>query len=335
MIDSLLIIIVFAASVILTGLLRSFALKKSLLDIPNDRSSHAEPTPRGGGLSIVFTFLIAVISYYFAGKISINVLFALFIGGAVVAAIGFVDDRGHVSARWRLLIHFIAGGSALFWLGGVAGMSFESGAGIFVWGSILGCLVFVVWVLNLFNFMDGIDGIAAVEAVSVASGAAGIICLEYGVRNPEFLLLLLLAASCLGFLVWNWPPAKIFMGDGGSGFLGFVLAVLAIYTSSLNLISLWSWLILFGVFLVDATVTLLSRMLRGEQWYAAHCSHGYQCLARFLGSHKKVTLIVLGINIFWLFPLAWYANLQPESGLFMMVIGFLPLLILVIKFRTL
>ncbi|MBU0484125.1 MAG: glycosyltransferase family 4 protein [Proteobacteria bacterium] len=334
MTDIIIITLAWLSSLVLTGILRSYALKSSLLDIPNDRSSHTIPTPRGGGLAIVITFLLAVLFFYFSGRIPDNVFWALSVGGGLVAAIGLVDDRGHVSARLRLLVHFGAAGLALYCLGGVPGVSVAGSFWLPGWLLNLAGLIFMVWVLNLFNFMDGIDGIASIEVISVAAGVAGIIFLSVG-KNPEIILLLLLAASCLGFLVWNWPPAKIFMGDAGSGFLGFILAVLAIYTTSLHLVSLWSWLILFGVFLVDATVTLLSRIYRRERWYAAHCSHAYQCAARYFESHKKVTLGVLAINLFWLLPLAWYANLHPEDGFFVMVISFLPLLILVIKFRSL
>jgi len=117
--------------------------------------------------------------------------------------------------------------------------------------------------------------------------------------------LICLGVSSIGFLLWNWPAAKIFMGDVGSGFLGFVLCVLMLATSQGKGISLWTWLILFGLFLVDATVTLMRRMIQREKWYSAHRSHAYQWLARQWGSHTRVTLLALAINVFWLLPIAY------------------------------
>lgn len=255
---------------------------------------------------------------------------ALLGGGVLVAGVGFLDDCGHVSARLRLLIHFAAAGLALFWIGGAPSIQIGEinfSAGFF--GDIL-TLILLVWTLNLYNFMDGIDGIAAVEAISIAGGAAGIIFLLHG-ADSDFSLLILLAMGCTGFLVWNWPPARIFMGDVGSGFLGYTLGVLAILTASSGLLSIWAWLILFGVFYTDATVTLLRRLLRGERWYEAHCSHAYQCAARRYQSHKKVTLSVLAINACWLFPLAMFAGFRPDLGLLLTVLALTPLVVLAVK----
>ena len=131
-----------------------------------------------------------------------------------------------------------------------------------------------------------------------------------------------------GFLVWNWPPAKIFMGDVGSGYLGFILSVLVIYTHTAGMVSIWVWFILFGVFFVDASITLLTRISTGQQWYKAHRSHAYQKLAQIWGSHGKVTLSILTINIIWLAPLALLANMQPDSGAMLTAIAYLPLLII-------
>ncbi len=331
MIDYISVIFVFVIAYLLTGMLRSYALKRSLLDIPNDRSSHLLPTPRGGGLAIVVPFLTAVLLFFLFGKIPADAFWALFIGGAGIAAVGVVDDRGHVPARWRLLVHFLTATFALFCFGWAPGILFSAQLWV-VWVGNIACLFIVVWMLNLFNFMDGIDAIASVEAISVSLGAALIIWGHNG-QSSNFLILLLLASSCLGFLVWNWPPAKIFMGDVGSAFLGFILAILAIYTTSLHLISPWSWLILLGVFLVDATITLLSRMFRGEVWYEAHCSHAYQSATRRYGSHKKVSLAVLLINVCWLFPLAWAATSWFDFGSIFAVLGFVPLVGIVVIFR--
>lgn len=178
--------------------------------------------------------------------------------------------------------------------------------------------------------MDGIDGIAGVEAVTVAAGAA----LLLWVRGDAAMagVLVLLAAAVLGFLAWNWPPARIFMGDVGSAYLGFVLGVMALATSAEGPLNLWVWLILLAVFITDATVTLLRRLLRGERWYEAHRTHAYQHAARRFGSHRKVTLAVGALNVLWLLPLAGVACALPGYGWWLAVVAYLPLLLLAVKF---
>ena len=131
-----------------------------------------------------------------------------------------------------------------------------------------------------------------------------------------------------GFLVWNWPPAKIFMGDVGSGYVGFTISVFIVYSYITDLINIWVWLILLGVFIVDASITLVTRMITGQKWYAAHRSHAYQHLAQKWRSHKKVTLSVLAINIIWLLPIAWLAMMVPDSGDIFTALAYLPLVII-------
>jgi Fuc2NAc and GlcNAc transferase len=176
-------------------------------------------------------------------------------------------------------------------------------------GYLFGTLV-IVWSLNLFNFMDGIDGIAASEAVFIGV-AGGVLVLVGGGSVALATLCLVLAAACSGFLWWNWAPAKIFMGDVGSGFLGFSIAVLALGVARDQPAGPFVWLILGGVFVVDATVTLMRRLWRRERLYEAHRSHAYQCLARRWQSHRRVTLTVTAVNVFWLFPWATLATLYP------------------------
>ena len=172
-------------------------------------------------------------------------------------------------------------------------------------------VVAIVWTINLYNFMDGTDGIAGVEAVTVAV-ASGFLCTMAGLAVPGHVYWLL-AAVVIGFLVWNWPPAKIFMGDAGSGFLGFTFAGLLLWISAGNARLLWPSVILLSVFVGDATTTVLRRMLRGEKWYAAHNSHAYQKLARRNG-HLAIASGVAIINVAVLAPLAWLAWLHPALG---------------------
>ena len=324
-------------SFILTWVLRRYALARSLMDIPNARSSHSVPTPRGGGVAIVLSFLLALPLLACMDLIAWPLTWALLGAGAGVAVLGFLDDHGHIAARWRLLGHFSAAIWALFWLGGLPpvglfGFPFSLG-----WLSNVLAVVYLVWLLNLYNFMDGIDGIASVEAICVCLGGA----LLYSLLGfagtgllSAWILPMLLAAAVVGFLLWNFPPARIFMGDAGSGFLGITLGVLSLQAAWVMPQLLWSWLILLGVFIVDATFTLLRRLLRGDKVYEAHRSHAYQYASRRFGRHLPVTLVVAGINLLWLLPVALWVGLGGVDGLLGLMVAYLPLLGLAVKYHA-
>ena len=188
-------------------------------------------------------------------------------------------------------------------------------------------VLFLVWFLNLFNFMDGIDGIAGAEAVSVMTLASGLM-LWTGVDSALVFLSWAIAASVIGFLIWNWPPARIFLGDAGSGFLGFYIGAIAWQTITENRLSFWAWLILLGVFIVDATVTLVRRWARGARLADAHRSHAYQRLSRRFHSHLKITLGVICINVFWLGPFAFAATARPRLGSLLALIALAPLILI-------
>lgn len=323
---------VIGFSFALTYWLRRYALNKSLLDIPNGRSSHTVPTPRGGGVAIVIGYLTALAVLLGEGALTLSVFLALAGSGFVIAALGFLDDHGHVAARWRLLGHFAGAGWALFWLGGLPPISLFGSTLDLSWLGHALAVFYLVWLLNLYNFMDGIDGIASVEAVCVCVGAALIYLL-----SGHFELvwqLLLLAAAVLGFLIWNFPPAKIFMGDAGSGFLGIVIGVLSLQAAWISSQLLWAWLILLGVFIVDATVTLIRRLVRGDKIYEAHRSHAYQFASRRYGKHLAVTSAVGVINLFWLLPIAMGVTQFGLDGAAGVIVAYIPLVILAFCFRA-
>ena len=314
----------------LTGLLRRYALRRDLLDYPGARSSHSVPTPRGGGVAIVVVFICVTLAA--TGVLELRTAAAVGGCGLLVAAIGFWDDHRHVAPLWRLLAHGIGALGMLLLLGGLPELAFgNQRVHLGPAGFILG-IVAIVWLVNLYNFMDGIDGIASVEAITVAGGAAAIVYWNGGAAQAVWLASL--AAAVAGFLVWNWPPARIFMGDAGSGFLGFILATLALATSHEGFIELWSWMILLGVFVTDATVTLVRRLLKGERVYEAHCSHAYQHAARRWGGHRPVALLVGAINLGWLLPLAWLASAWPASGWLIMILAYFPLVLLAFLGRS-
>lgn len=327
-----LIPVVAGISLVLTAALRRYAMARSIIDIPNARSSHSIPTPRGGGVAIVVAFLLALPVLGLAQLVPASALVAIGGAGILVAVIGFMDDHGHIAARWRLLGHFTAAAWSLFWLGGlpsvtVFGISLDLG-----W---MGCILaafYLVWMLNLYNFMDGIDGIASVEAISACLGA----CLLYWLGGFESLIWVpaLLAMAVGGFLFWNFPPARIFMGDAGSGFLGVVLGVISIQAAWVSSQLLWAWLILLGVFIVDATFTLIRRLLRGDKVYEAHRSHAYQFASRKSGRHLPVTLGVLVINLVWLLPVALCVVVLGLDGLFGLIVAYIPLILLAIRYHA-
>ena len=329
----LLVLAVFAVALFLTWLLRRYALARSLLDIPNERSSHTLATPRGGGVAFVLAYLAALAVVAALGWLNVPWAIGLLGAGAWIAFIGFVDDHGYlIRASWRLVTHFLGAFWLLLWLPvmpqlALVGTVFDLG----VMGYLLAA-VMLVWMLNLYNFMDGIDGLASVEAITVCAGGALLYLL---IGTPTLgVAPLLLAAAVAGFLVWNFPPARIFMGDAGSGFLGLVIGGMALQAATVSPPLLWAWLILLGVFVVDATFTLLRRMLRGEQLDEAHRSHAYQYASREYGAHLPVTLAVLAINVLWLLPWACVVALGYVDGLLGLLVAYLPLALLAVRYNA-
>ena len=309
--------------------MRRVALKKGIIDRPNERSSHVLPTPRGGGLAIVGTSVALQAILLWLQIINPRLAIALMVGGSSVAYIGFVDDRGSVSAGVRSCVHFAAALIAVVILGGLPALQVgKELLDLGVVGSLI-AIVAVVWVLNLFNFMDGIDGIAGSEAVFV-TGAGALLGLVAGIVPGISVAALVTCGASFGFLVWNWPPAKVFMGDVGSGYLGYVIAVLALASAVHNPVMLFAWLILGGAFFCDATATLLRRFFSGKRLSEAHRSHVYQKMARGWGSHKRVTLLVWSINILWLLPNAFWCLKCPALAPIIVVVALAPLIVVTV-----
>jgi Fuc2NAc and GlcNAc transferase len=257
---------------------------------------------------------------------------ALIGGGLVVAIVGLFDDRFKLAAWPRIVVHSLAAGWAVWCLDAVPTSRFGDNGDLWDWVRRFAAFAALVWLTNLFNFMDGIDGLAAMEAVCVSGLGACLFFRNVSVSGAQFSLML--CAASFGFLVWNWPPAKIFMGDVGSGFLGFTLGTLALFPLKTNPKLVWPWLILLAAFWVDATVTLLRRMFARTRWYDAHRTHAYQHAAQTLGSHAKVTLSVAAINIGWLFPLAWAASRFPQAATIFAAVAVIPLVYLTLRFEA-
>ena len=324
----LLISLLFVGSALLTGLFRLVAQRVRLIDVPVFRSAHFNPVPVGGGLSIVVLVLLFAGYGYSAGIIPGNE-FAALMAGLLIACIGIVDDVKQLDVRWRIPAQFLASIYVVYCLGDVPAIDF----GLFLFPESLLLNVFgvfaLVWLLNLFNFMDGIDGIAATELIAV-----NLLSIVIVINTDELITLLSasLAAAAGGFLLWNWSPAKIFMGDVGSSFIGFSLGVMALLSMHHGSMTVWTWVLLVGVFIVDATLTLFNRFRRKQRWLEGHASHAYQNAARHYKSHAKVTITVLLINLFWLGPLAWLSMQYPEMGLVIAILGLLPLVLLARRF---
>jgi Fuc2NAc and GlcNAc transferase len=283
-------------------------------------------------VAIVLGFLVAVPLLGGENELTWDFVFALLGAGTGVAILGFLDDHGHIAARWRLLGHFFAATWALFWLDGLPVISVANMMVNLGWMGHVLAAFYLVWMLNLYNFMDGIDGIASAEAICACLGAS----LLYWLAGFDSLLAapLVLAMAVAGFLYWNFPPARIFMGDAGSGFLGIILGLLSLQAAWASPQLLWVWLILLGVFIVDATVTLIRRLLRGDKVYEAHRSHAYQFASRQYGRHLPVTLAVAAINLFWLLPVAACVVLWGLDGALGLVLAYVPLVMLAVKFHA-
>lgn len=314
--------ITLVLSALLCGLYLLLARRLQLLDTPNSRSSHTMPTPHGGGAALIAAFVLGLAiaaGLYGHWDRSLVVLAA---GASLLGLLGIVDDLRQLSVRLRLtlygllclllsLIVLYPLWENSFWYGGLA---------------VVLATVAMLWFLNLYNFMDGIDGIAAIQAVLACVGAAWLSGAS-GNSSNYALFCLLLGASHLGFLVWNWPPARLFMGDAGSVSTGFLLAGLALIGAVQGQLSGWCWLVLLAVFITDTSCTLLWRVVTGQPYTRPHRLHAYQRLSRHWGSHLRVDLMLVAINLLWLYPLAWAVQSWPNHALFLVILAYLPLLL--------
>ncbi len=323
----ILLAVSFVTAVMLTGLLRSVAIRIGFLDNPVARSSHSIPTPIGGGLAVVLPVFIASAYAVYMGQLEKGFFLSLF-GAYAVAILGLIDDLKNVHVIWRIPLHFCAALWSLFWLGELPALDF--GFFTILNQSVLFTLALLalVWLTNLFNFMDGIDGLAGAELLFVTgfSLVTGI----SGIQSGGSGLLTVACASAAGFLVWNWHPARIFMGDVGSSFAGFFIGIMALFTVQAGVMTYWTWLILLTTFAVDATLTLTCRFWRGDRWFEGHNTHAYQHAARKFQSHRKVTIATILVNICWLTPFAIASVLYPSLGGLFSLIAVAPLAMLVL-----
>ncbi len=304
----------FLLSAGVTWLSIRYALRRNLLDLPGQRRSHSAPTPRGGGLGIV----IAVVAGLFAlAWLAPATGLQLRLIGAVtlVAAVGWIDDHRPLPAWSRLLVQMLA---VALWLAPLILSAMQAAPAQVLTTTPLQTAVIVLllaliclWSINLHNFMDGIDGLLAVQSIFVLS-VLMVLCAR-DADSPHPLQFGLWVAAITGFALFNFPRARVFMGDVGSGTIGLLLAVAVIWQYSTPQVAAASGMIAASAFVVDATCTLLSRMWRGRRWYSAHREHLYQWMTRAGMSHVRVVAWYMAWNLLVVLPVLWWINRMPAA----------------------
>lgn len=292
------IILAFTISGLISFLICKWIAKKSkklgLIDIPNRRSSHAIPTPRGGGIGIVLSVFIFTIIFFLLGIIKNTGYIFLTIGAIFIALVGFFSDRFNTSSLYRIIIQIFIAGISVWLLGDFTYLNIGNHILNLEFLGLIFNVILLVAITNFYNFMDGIDGLAASQGVITGIGlvAFGIILKE----NSLVAIGSVLSGATCGFLLLNISPAKIFMGDTGSYFLGFYLAYLTLIHKQL----LIPIILILGVFLFDTVVTLTRRIMKKERWYRAHRSHFYQRAISLGYTHMQTTLIISLISFLFL-----------------------------------
>lgn len=295
-------------------LVRTVARRRHLLDHPNIRSAHLTPTPRLGGVGLMVGFLGSAIAWLAASPS--DGAWPVVVGTAAVAALGFADDLRPIPARFRFAVQLLAA-AAVVWARRaalMAGFSWLVQAPVWLLAPL--AILWIVWMTNLFNFMDGIDGLAGGQAVLAALGLGAAAFL--GGAPQAGVLLLLLAAASLGFLLFNFPPASIFMGDAGSTAIGFFLACVPLLPGApVPLEAVW---IGAGLFIIDATATLVRRVVQGERWFEAHRTHWYQRPLAFGVPHRTITLFAWSAMAVLAFAVGAWPELSPAARLALMLL---------------
>jgi len=282
----------FASSTVLVWIYLRVSPTIGAIDVPNDRSSHSSPIPRGGGIAIVIVSLFSYAALSYAGVLNFQIVW--FISAFIIALVGFIDDLYSIPLLPRLIVQLIVAGAVVYSYGSVTGIYVPYWGQTLAFGSLapIISIFFIVGMINAFNFMDGIDGIAATQGIVIGVSWATV---GYLAESQSILIIgLIFSAPCLGFLVFNWPPARVFMGDTGSTYLGFVFATLPVMFVSegtingpelLLLAVLFAWL-----FIYDTVVTRLYQIIKGRRFWLPHREHQYQRLVINGVSHSKVAL---------------------------------------------
>jgi Fuc2NAc and GlcNAc transferase len=319
------LVIVFVLAFALTALWLALALRRQWFDHPNFRSAHAIPVPKSGGIGFTVAFSLYTFRLWVGDILDTSQFLAINVA-LVLAVTGMLDDFRNLSIRVRLAVQLLA---VLL----VVVLLHPHPELVLPWGSFNPGLVTVpllvlalVWLVNLYNFMDGIDALAASECIFITLALAW-----FGGKSgaiPLFVTALGLAVAVCGFLYFNLPGARLFMGDLGSNYLGLVLGVLSLVALEAEVVNIWTILVLFSIFLLDSTTTLTGRMWAGHVWYHGHNSHAYQQAAAALSSHGRVVMGVAAINLLWVLPAAWMTLRFADAGLLIVAVCWFPLMVL-------
>ncbi|MCB9072183.1 MAG: glycosyltransferase family 4 protein [Bdellovibrionaceae bacterium] len=303
---------------------RKMALRFGIMDIPNERSAHIEPIPRGAGIAFFFAFNVVLGILVFQNALTMKYTYPVFLGGPVVMLLGYWDDVSSLSAWIRLFVHFLV---SLFILVLISA-GFSKGIDVsflpsIPWLTAAFTVFYIAWFINLYNFMDGCDGLATTVGMV---GAGLIAILSFVSGNTDLAIIyVVLAYALAGFLIFNWFPAKVFMGDAGAYYLGYVFGALALVSKLYYDSSLFVHLIIFGTFIVDATWTLIRRFLRGVRVFQAHREHAFQKLMVQGWGASRVTALYVLITVLWLFPMASFAMSNLKYSFWFLVVAYLPL----------
>ncbi len=284
---SVLVVVSFLLSMCLTRMFMSPSSRLRVMDHPNERSLHTVPVPRAGGVAILIAFFVGM--GLVALLLDTVVSPVIVLSALLIAGISFLDDCYSLGVAFRFVIHFSV--AILLVMNGFRLDSFEFPGGVWQWHEYVATTVscfLVVWLINLYNFMDGMDGFAAGMAII---GFSSFALLGWQAQHQLFMSAnLIIVSAVIGFILFNFPPAKIFMGDTGSSTLGFFAAAFSLWASADEIFPIWVALLIFSPFVVDASVTLLRRLVRGERIWEAHKSHYYQRLVQIGWGHKKTVL---------------------------------------------
>lgn len=315
----------FVLSALLTHFYRPVAHSLGIIDEPNQRSSHKIAIPRGAGIAFFLSVNITLGLLLWFGKISLTYSLPVLLGGPCVMIMGYWDDLRSVNPLLRLFIHFLVS----VFIFTLISRGFTTTVSIsflpnWHWLTAAFCVLFIAWFINLYNFMDGCDGLACGLGM-VGAGLVALISYMHGSKDLA-IVYLVISYSLAGFLIFNWSPAKVFMGDCGAYFLGYVFGSLALISKLYYDSSLYVHLIIFGMLIMDATWTLLRRLFRLEKLYEAHRLHGFQKLMDKGWGHARISSLYILITVLWLFPMAIFSMNYSGLSFLFLVVAYVPLL---------
>jgi len=291
---------------LLTPWVRALALKHQWLDRPGPRSSHQRLITRGGGLALVSGFAIALLLLLPASVWVVPTL----VTTVLMTVLGWLDDVHDINVRWRLVAQILIAMLAVYWVGPVEQIRIADQHLFSPWLWTLLSIPALIWMVNLFNFMDGADGLASAQGFFSGAFLGALFVLDQQIELAA--IAFCLSAASFGFFLWNRPPARIFLGDAGSLALGWTLGFLALAGVLIDSFSVAMAFMAVAVFVIDASATLIWRVVRKEQWYTAHRDHAYQQLIRKNWSHRSVLLVFIALNLLLVTPGLWLVAITPS-----------------------